>query len=229
MNPRPFTCDQDQIALAINLIFEPDTVAEVRALRLLKGGTGSGYFDGEHRSEMAQFAEECSGNAMGVYFTLNPVDPTLLARAFNRGKRYSVFTTKDSEILRRRWLPIDFDPKRPSGISSTAFEHQAAIDRARECRDWLRGRGFPDPILADSGNGGHLLYGIDLPNDQESTDYVRGVLNTVADRFSDAVVEVDRSVFNAARIWTAYGTLAMKGDSTPERPHRIARILEYPR
>jgi len=35
-------------------------------------------------------------------------------------------------------------------------------------------------------------------------------------------------VFNPARIWKLYGTVSRKGDSIPERPHRLARILEAP-
>jgi hypothetical protein len=151
-----------------------------------------------------------------------------LARANNRAKPYAENTTKDNEIQRRARLLLDFDPKRPPGISSTDAEHQAALERARQCRDYLRERGWPEPILADSGNGAHLLYRIDLPNDPESTDLIKRILESVASRFSDAVVDVDKSVFNAARIWKLYGTLSAKGDPTPERPHRIARMLEVP-
>jgi hypothetical protein len=46
--------------------------------------------------------------------------------------------------------------------------------------------------------------------------------------FSDAVVSLDLKVFNAARIWKVYGTMACKGDDLPERPHRLARLLEVP-
>src|SRR5262249_12273358 len=46
--------------------------------------------------------------------------------------------------------------------------------------------------------------------------------------FSDNVVCVDLSIYNAARIWKLYGTWACKGDSTPERPHRVAQLLQVP-
>jgi hypothetical protein len=56
-----------------------------------------------------------------------------------------------------------------SGVSSTDEEHQAAIVRAAEIAAYRgRERGWPTPILADSGNGAHLLYRIDLVNDDES-------------------------------------------------------------
>src|SRR5207247_1842544 len=134
------------------------------------------------------------------------------------------------DILKRRWLLIDFDPVRPTGISSTDAEHEAALKRAREVRAWLIEQGVPGNamVLADSGNGAHLLVRIDLPNDGGSRDLVQRCLKALDLRFSDGAVGVDLTTFNAARICKLYGTLACKGDSTPERPHRVARILEVP-
>jgi P4 family phage/plasmid primase-like protien len=223
-----FTSDPDEITRAVDLLFERNTVVELRILNAEGGGMVSGNFDGEHRPNMVEAATEWSGKAPAVYFTLNPVDPTLLARSWNRVKKYVKHMAADSDILRRVWLLLDFDPERKSDVSSTDAEHEAAIARARDVRDFLRSLGWPDPILASSGNGAHLLYRIDLPNDQESTTLVKGILESLATRFSDSVVKIDRSVFNPSRVCKLYGTLAAKGDHTPERPHRIARILEVP-
>ncbi len=189
-------------------------------------GTVSGYFT-EH-DKLAQAAEEWSGKAPGVYITLNPVNPDLFARSANRLKEYAKYTTANSDILRRRWFPIDCDPKRPSGISSNDDEHRAAIDRAKEIRNYLQTQGWPEPILADSGNGAHLLYQIDLPNDSESTELIKKCLEALAFKFSDEKVEVDLTTYNPARIWKLYGTMACKGDSTEGRPHRLAQVLEVP-
>ena len=79
--------------------------------------------------------------------------------------------------------------------------------------------------MADSGNGAHLLYRIDLPNDDESTDLVKGCLGVLDALFSDGSVSVDAANFNAARIWKLYGTTSKKGDNTPSRPHRHANIV----
>ena len=46
--------------------------------------------------------------------------------------------------------------------------------------------------------------------------------------FSDQRVKVDTTTFNPARIVKLYGTPARKGDSTEDRPHRLARLLEVP-
>lgn len=57
---------------------------------------------------------------------------------------------------------------------------------------------------------------------------VEGCLRVLDARFSDSVVKVGTSTCNASRICKLYGTRARKGDPTPERPHRVASILEEP-
>jgi hypothetical protein len=186
----------------------------------------SGYFS-DH-SLLAKNASRLSGKAPGVYVTLNPVRPDLLARAANRVNRYTKIATSDTDVLLRRWFAIDFDPVRPAGISATDAEHEAALDCARRCKDWLQAQGWPDPVLADSGNGGHLLYRVDLANEPATTELIKQCLQALGFIFSDEHISVDLSTYNAARIWKVYGTLAAKGDSTTERPHRLAQILSCP-
>ena len=98
----------------------------------------------------------------GIYYTLNPVNPALLARACNRLREYADLTTADSDVVRRRWLPVDLDPVRPSGISASEEEHEAALVRARMMAEELSAEPWGEAIVADSGNGAHLLFRIDL-------------------------------------------------------------------
>jgi len=72
----------------------------------------------------------------------------------------------------------------------------------------------------------HLIYGLDLPNDDASRLLVEHFLKAIAGRFSDDKVKGDVSVFNAARISKIYGTMVCKGDNLPDRPHRLSQILE---
>jgi hypothetical protein len=175
-------------------------------------------------------ATKLSGSVPGVYVTLNPVKRDLLARASNRVQPYAKFTTSDPDIATRRWLPIDLDPIRPAGISSTETEHEAALEAGRATVVWLRERGFSrdNLVLADSGNGAHVLVRIDLPNDAAALVLVRRCVEAVGLYCGTDTVAVDPKVYNAARIWKLYGTVAAKGDPTPDRPHRLARVLEVP-
>lgn len=209
----------------LEIILAPGSVVEIR-LPHSRQGTMCGYFD--NFELLAKNAAALSGKAAGVYVTLNPVRPELLARAQNRVIAYAKHTTTDADIIFRRWLLIDFDSVRPAGISSTETEHLAALKRSAECCIWLANQGWPEPVACDSGNGAHLLYRIDLPNDAQCRELVKRCLEALALEFSDAVVSVDTTIYNAARICKVYGTLAAKGESTTNRPHRFARILEFP-
>ena len=216
-----------EISRAVGIL--ADGVVEVRALA--DGATHSGYFDDHAALARAVAALDADPAVAGIYVTLNTVNPGLLARRANRIKvrlRGNDATTADADIIRRRWFPVDIDPIRPSGVSSTDEEHAAALAAAERIAAHLAGEGFGEPLLADSGNGAHLLYRIDLPNDDAATAVVRGALATLDALFSTAAVRVDTANYNAARIWKLYGTVSRKGDSTPDRPHRRSKILSVP-
>jgi hypothetical protein len=208
-------------------LLHPGRVVELRVLNVDgRGATASGYFD--QPLKLAEAALRYGGRAEGVYITLNPLPPDLLGRSNNTLREWAKTTTSDNEVRRRAYLPIDLDPTRPSGISSSEAEHQAALGQARKVRAWLAERRWYSPLFADSGNGAHLLYAIDLPNDAESADLLKRCLAALAGRFDTPQVTLDRSVYNAARIWKLYGSVARKGAHLPERPHRLARLIETP-
>ena len=222
--------DANEIIHALRLWFQAGDVFEVRVLDAVSADyrrehIESGYFDYEHISAVPEALKRLL-SFRGVYVTVNPVNPDLLARAVNRlrpaGRNP---TTADTDIVRRRWLLIDCDPKRASGVSSSNAEHESALAKAREIRDGLSSLGWPDPIMTDSGNGAQLMYRIDLPADDG--ELVRRVIGEIAKASSEQVA-IDTSVHNPARIWRLPGTMNCKGDSIPERPHRMARILEEP-
>ena len=207
----------------------PDHVVELRVLGAKIHDSSwpqirSGYFN----DRQAMIKAICQiDRAMGWYVTLNPCLPDLISRRCNRADRAGEGeTTRDTQILRRMWLPIDVDPIRLPGISSTDEEHQAAIDLAWSIAAYLRSIGWPDPIIGDSGNGGHLLSWIDLPCDDGGL--VERCLKAIDQRFSTPTIKVDTSNSNPARIWKVYGTPACKGDNTMNRPHRMAKLLEIP-
>lgn len=222
-----------EIQRALALLAEPGQVVELRALGVKspissKGLTYSGYFN--DWVKLASAALQLTRRAEGVYITLNPIDPRLLARRVNRvdvaeqGKQ-----TSASDVLRRRWLVIDCDPNRPKGISSSDAEHAAGLARAREVREALRAEGWPDPIFADSANGGHLLYRIDLPTDDGGL--VRQALQALAFRFDDGTVTIDQSLDDPGQLIKLYGTIGAKGDPAARelnRPHRWAKLLDIP-
>ncbi len=231
---------RDTIRRFLELLFEPGDVFEVRAPGCRDrpdakyAYTCSGYFtfDTLDRAADEIAALDRSAVAPGIYVTLNPVAPALLARSANRIKPRARETTQDKDVVRRRWLLIDIDPVRPAGVSSTDTELALATERARAVADHLTDSGWPAPIVVMSGNGYHLLYRLDLPANDEGL--VRRVLEAIAHRFDDGTVAVDRSVHNPARIVKVVGTVSRKGDElrgvagVADRLHRRAGLVDVP-
>jgi P4 family phage/plasmid primase-like protien len=224
-----------EVLRAARLLFRPGDVVEVRVPKAGKLRTIAGYFDDFEKLAAAVATLELARHP-GVYWTLNPGDPAMLSRA-GMGNRLKAYIdagdlTSDGNILRHAWLPIDLDPKRPTGTSSTDAQHEAALALGRHVQETLVREGWPAGLLADSGNGAHLLYAVGLPNDRESSALLSGVLKALGTRFNtrapDVLVEVDERMFNASRIIKTYGTTARKGDASPERPHRLSQILYAP-
>jgi hypothetical protein len=205
------------------LLWRPGDVREVRIPT--PGRTDSGYFDSP--ASLVAAVGPLDGR-QNLYLTVNPVLPELLSLAVNRIKPRVRTTTADTQITERRWLPIDIDPQRASGISATEAEREAALEVTRSVWTYLDGRGWPEPVTAMSGNGYWLLYPVELPNDPESKRLVDGVLAHLAQRFNTDRVLIDTTVSNASRIVALIGTLKVKGDATQDRPHRRSGLIRQP-
>lgn len=221
--------DADETRRALSTILAEGQVVELRALDAVTSNERrphivSGYFD---NAEALVASLDSIKTAKGIYFTPNAVMPALLARAKNRARAAGRDpTTSDNDIERRHWLLIDCDPRRPAGISASDREHDLAIAKACTIRAALADRGWPEPILADSGNGGHLMFAIDQPADDGGL--IHRCLQSLAAEFDDSNVTVDQTVYNPARIWKLPGTMTRKGDDTPERPHRMSKLIDRP-
>ena len=77
-------------------------------------GTVAGYFNDYdcfvHFTKMLMKVDE-QVKSKGIYFTLQVINPDLIARALNRILPAKE-TTSDHDVLAYRWLPIDLDPIR---------------------------------------------------------------------------------------------------------------------
>lgn len=220
-----------------NLFFQPGEVTEIRVIgasgksRAWEGWARNivfGYFDSaEAFGKAAEALEEAK--CANIYFVLNPVHRDLFARAANRMRVADAKTpqTTDEDVLFLRWVYVDIDVKRKSGISSTAEELEAAIALRNEISKWLKAEemGFGQGVPAMSGNGAHLLLRIpDLPNTKANSDLVHRCLEALGAKFNRGACHVDTTTANPSRICKLYGTTARKGDHTPERPHRKSYI-----
>lgn len=225
------TVRRGEIIRALDLYLLPGQTTEIRCPLTRASATfhcvSSGYYRWPEDRD-ALLRDVSPLDAEGIYFIPSPVLPDLYARAAGRMIQRPSATTTDAQIVTRRWLLVDLDAVRPKGISSTDSQHDAALGRARDVSAALLDAGWPLPIMADSGNGAHLCWRVSLPNDDTTRDLCRRTLEALNRRFGDEIVGVDRATSNAARIWKLPGTWARKGDSLPETPHRMARLIDVP-
>jgi putative DNA primase/helicase len=222
--------DKNSVSIGIkhflDTLWLPGEVRELRSPKYNKyGHTLSGYFDSPEALIEAAFDYDSKAN---LYITLNPVNPTLMARAYNRVNERAEHTTADTDILRRCWFYLDIDPVRPSGISSSETEREAALATLNLVTDYLSIAGWPAPITAMSGNGYVALYRIDLSNNTEAAALLKSVLESLASRFNTSAVSVDPVVYNASRTIALIGTTKVKGDDLSDRPHRRSCLLWIP-
>ena len=231
--PKSLQCDAKEIERSLRLLIAPYAIFEIRLLKCRRGEsarpcTAAGYFDDIKTAVEAVVECDRRYPPEGSYVTLNSVDPQLLSRSANRIIQYLEPLTTDEEIVRRALILIDCDSVRRRGISATDAELAFALETVKSVQDFLQSEGWPHPLLAFSGNGYHLLYRTDLPNDDQSRRLMERLLKRLDARFSDSRVKIDTTVSNAARITKLYGTVARKGADTPDRPHRLSRITEVP-
>lgn len=161
----------------------------------------------------------------GIYVSLQECLPSLLSRSANELKTMMEGEgTADHDVKTWRVFPIDVDPVRPKGISSTDAELSNAREKAMDIQNWFTEHGITT-YRAISSNGYHVL--VYLQGEavtDETRDLVEDLVKRVAARWSDEKTKGDASIFNPARIWKLYGTTSRKGSHTADRPHRKSRI-----
>ena len=217
---------QEEIRKAITVLKPNRQLFEVRIISGMK--SFSGYFrDSEKLIEQLMQMDLRNAN---VYMTLQQLHEGCEARCqwerFVDAGRNKLPTTSDNDVTRYLFIPIDLDPIRPAGISSSKEELEAANDLRKEIIAYMDAQGFRKYIQAFSGNGYHLLYPVNEPASTDTEEYIHAVLNRLNELFSNSRCKVDTGNFNPARVLKLYGTLAQKGRCTESRPHRMSKIIE---
>ena len=206
----------------LTLLHNPEDIVEIRSID--PKPVISGYF----KADSAAIAKEIARFPNRTFYqTLQMVQPACYARGqhehlMERPRE----TTSDNDIAGYQWILVDTDPVRPSGVSASQPEKEAARKVSATVMKKLMAMGFKEPIVADSGNGYHLLFKIHASTDDRQI--IADFLSVLDMWFSTNEAKIDTSVFNPARITKLYGTMTHKGANTQERPHRASRIIRMP-
>ena len=198
-------------------------------VRILGRFQYSGYFDNVD-SIIQAIKPYADMDDEQMYFVLNKIDSACFGRQ-QSGKivKSPKITTNDNDIIRRCFVFVDFDPVRKSGTNASNEEFELAHKKAQDVFRFLREKGFSEPIICKSGNGLHLTYKVDFPNDEETTEIIKHFYEYLGSLFSDDKVDIDTKVFNLARLCKLYGTTAKKGANLQVRPWRMSEIIYVPK
>lgn len=222
-----FAFDEGEIRKAIALM-HPSQFFEVRFVDG-KWNMAGVFKDADTLIEQIKAVSNRVRPGANVYVTLNELHEACYDRKHHDCFiEYQSPTVGDTDITWYQWLLVDVDPRRPSGTSSTDDQVKASRELAKKIYHWLKNRGWPDPIIAHSGNGTHLQYKLNRNNTPENKKLIENVLKALGMLFADAEMSIDLTTFNPSRVCKLYGTVARKGANTEKRPHRMSKILMVP-
>lgn len=159
------------------------------------------------------------------YAVINPLLPDVVERRripvdrlFRPSKGQC---SADADISHRILLPLDFDPVRETGTAATDAQRTLAAERANATITYLCNAGFPAPAaFVDSGNGRHVYFRFDAPNDSETDFLLSAFYSSLARRFDTADVKLDKSVRSAAQLMRLPGSFNYKA-------RRVCELLSF--
>ena len=219
------TINEAQIRQWFDIFHAGQDLTEVRVLGKGRMKNLSGYFV-DVESVIAALVSAPEG--CGIYSPINQINTACWGRSQQGQLVEAKTTTSDNDIVGRRWILIDLDPRRPADTNSTDAEKAAAYKVATRIAKFLRDQGFKSPVYADSANGFHLYYRVELANTDTIALLVSKFLQVLEMLFGNDSVDIDISVFNASRIAKIIGTMSNKGISTEDRPQRMSYFVKVP-
>ena len=96
----------------------------------------SGYFTDPKKAENEIKKYNSKNN---IYFVFNEIDEACYYRENHDFlQEYAKNLTADTNITRRKWILLDFDPTRAAGTSSTEEELNLAKEKMREAALFLK-------------------------------------------------------------------------------------------
>lgn len=199
-------------------------------VRILGKFQYSGYFKSFENlcQQLAPFTEMDDEQ---IYFVMNEISSDCYARPqCERFVKSPKATTKDDEIVSRRWILCDFDPVRLPNISSSPEQFELAHKKAQEVYKYLKEEcGFEDMVVAISGSGWHVLIPVKIPCSDETDKIIKDFYTYMGSKFSDDKVEYDVKVYNRSRITKLYSVVSKKGANLPSNPWRQSKIVYIPK
>lgn len=201
-------------------------VTELRVISPKRGVVGIGYFDNEDA-----FVQACAGvnGAGNVYLGIQPRPESLLEQSKNQIRKLRK-GAREEDVSWVTAVVLDIDPVRPKDTAATDEELAKAVACGDRIAEWLESKGFRRPVRNMSGNGCQLWFAVP-PHEvtevsrEEMRERLKAFEARIREKFAGDGVAVD-SIFNLSRVIKVIGTRSVKGEPSPERPHRMSKSLD---
>jgi hypothetical protein len=218
---------KEEILRAARVLFEPGQLVEVR-LKGRDGHIASRYYNDHERMAAVLAKEDAKERWAAAWWSLQQLRPNAHA-----GKQKGE-TTKRADVEAYRWLVIDVDraDKSSRKLNATPAEKEQLLAVAKKVMTWLAQQGVQNCILADSGNGYHVLIKLaPLAANEKNYELLREVLAAVKHEFraQAQTAEIDTSLAEPEQVIKAYGTTTRKSESTSGRPWQESKLLDVPK
>jgi hypothetical protein len=206
----------DVINKTLAQLFDPDQVIGVSGIRLNDTMSKKFFTDLDKAAAVIEKAD-ASGKFKGIYVSLQVL-------------KQGVTSDKRKDVESYVHLMIDFDRKTKNGNASD--EERSAIEQVtQEAKEWLCGILGSEPLVADTGNGFHLVFKVQpFAADERAMALLKECILAVKARFEKPGLnlEIDTSVAEPEQLTRCYGTWNRKFPDTPGRPQRQSWVLSAP-
>jgi hypothetical protein len=192
-----------EILKTLSVLHPDHDIVEVRT----KWSSGS-VMVGRTRSHetIAEWASFCGGEP-SIFITINRLPAGMVESPLNGTAWDAGGGVKNEYVSSIRWLHVDVDALREdSHRPASDAEIQEATGRGKGVIQFLYASGFPQPIVAFSGNGWHLLYRTSMENTPESAWLVHSLTKILHDRY-----KTDGQSHGAGQVLRLYGAINPKG------------------
>ncbi|MDD5529546.1 MAG: hypothetical protein PHX21_05890 [bacterium] len=188
---------------------------------------GIGFFD--NPQELIKECEQWNGQS-NIYVGRNPRPFSFKDEypgAYNKINPMQTTGGKSIDVGFITCFSLDIDPIRQKNTASTNEEHSTAINKTIEVA-----QKYPGAFAVDSGNGGLVVLPIE-PFKLDSNHNEIKEKTRIWEQAIRPIVEENKQLkldatYDIGRLVKLPGTLSIKGEDTPDRPHRTAKIVTEP-
>jgi hypothetical protein len=199
---------KEEVLRTLKILHPTPGTIEIRT-KWASGNIWNGYTS-SHQA-IAEWADLCSGEP-NIFVTLND-----LVSKGDTPLAMSGAGTKNSDVLLVNWFVLDVDAQRANSHEpSTDAQRKTALAKVNEIAAWMETCGLPLPVVADSGNGYHMLPSVCLPNDGETRWLMRSLTKFMHEKFG-----TDPTFHGASQAIRLYGAPNPKGG-------RDTKIIKVP-